>query len=1077
MRFPQVAVVSVVVVLLVALPLLAQSPNGTINGLVLDPSNRAISGADILVINDVTGVKYSGKTNGEGIYLVTNLPPGPYRLQVSKTGFKTLIKPDIILNVQAELSINFTLPIGAVYEALTVEGGAPLVNTENGTVSTVVDHNFVENLPMNGRSFQTLIDLTPGVVPTAILAGGTDSGQFSVNGQRASANYWTVDGVSANVGSSTSSSEGQMVAGAIGTTSVLGGTNSLVSIDALQEFRIQTSTFAPEFGRTPGAQISIATRSGANNFHGSIFDYLRNDVFDAENWFNGYTNQPPLPKARERQNDFGGTFSGPIVKGRTFFFFSYEGLRLRLPNTVITSVPDEAARASAAPAMQPYLNSYPLDLKQPDLGNGIAQFNASYSNPATLDAYSLRIDHRVGEKLSLFARYNYSPSNITQRALSGTALSSVLTSRITVNTATVGATWLVSPDLANDLRFNYSRTNASSDSATDTFGGAVPLSSLGFPSPYTSSNSLLLLCILSLESSCLEDGVNVSNVQRQWNLVDNVSIHKGTHTLKFGADYRRLSPTYAPLLYEQLAFFSDVPSAENGNLLFSLIVPNVGATFLFHNISVFGQDTWHVIPRLTVTYGVRWDTDLAPTTTSGPTIPAAVGFNLANFSNLGLAPAGTPAFKNTYRNFAPRVGLAYQFSDKRDWPTVARGGFGVFYDLATAETATLLLRGGYPFDAQGLPSFGGTFPLTGSAAEPPPIEPPNAANQGSFGAFDPNLKLPYSLQWNFALEQGLGPQQSLSASYIGSAGRRLIQTTEIISPNPNIGRADLLANTATSDYDALQLQFQRQLRNGLQVLGSYTWSHSIDTGSAGSVGNGSNEVASPVNPNANRGSSDFDARHAFSVGATYAIPTPKLSTLLKAIAGGWSLQNIIQARSSTPIEILDNNFSRLSNGATPDVRPDVFPGIPLYLYGRQYPGGKAINNNPGAVAGGCPDGSVSIGPFCPPPVDPNGFPLREGNLGRNALRAFPVFQWDFAVHRDFHIHDSLSLQFRAEVFNVLNHPNFAPPVGDISSAQFGLSTQTLGQYLSGGTLGAGGFSPLYQIGGPRSMQFALRLSF
>jgi hypothetical protein len=273
------------------------------------------------------------------------------------------------------------------------------------------------------------------------------------------------------------------------------------------------------------------------------------------------------------------------------------------------------------------------------------------------------------------------------------------------------------------------------------------------------------------------------------------------------------------------------------------------------------------------------------------------------------------------------------------------------------------------------------------------------------------------------------------------------------------------------------VQFERQLRSGLQVLGSYTWSHSIDTGSAGSLGNGSNEVASPVNPNANRGSSDFDVRHAFSVGATYTIPTPKLSAFGKTILGGWSVQNILQARSAGPIEILDNNFSRLSNGATPDVRPDVFPGIPLYLYGGQYPGGKAINNTPGAVPGGCPDGSVSVGPFCPPPVDMNGFPLREGNLGRNVLRAFPLFQWDFAVHRDFHLRDLLALQFRAEMFNVLNHPNFAPPVGDISSPQFGLSTQTLGQYLSGGTLGAGGFSPLYQIGGPRSMQFALKLNF
>jgi len=1065
------------VVLSTAFPLLAQSPNGAINGLVLDSSNRAISAAEILVINDVTGVKYSGKTNDEGIYIVTNLPPGSYRLQVSKAGFKTLIKPDIILNVQDTLSINFTLPVGAVFEAVTVEGGAPLVNTENGTVSTVVDHNFVENLPMNGRSFQTLIDLTPGVVPTAVVAGGTDSGQFSVNGQRASANYWMVDGVSANVGISTSSSEGQMVAGATGTASVLGGTNSLVSIDALQEFRIQTSTFAPEFGRTPGAQISIATRSGTNQLHGSIFDYLRNDVFDANNWFNGYTNRPALPKARERQNDFGGTLSGPIAKGRSFFFFSYEGLRLRLPNTAMTSVPDQGARTNATPAMQPYFNAYPLDLKQPDLGNGIAQFNASYSNPATLDAYSLRIDHHLRDKLSLFGRYNYSPSKIAQRAVSGSALSSVLTSKITVQTATVGATWLASPELDNDLRFNYSRTNASSAAAIDNFGGAAPLPSLGFPSPYTASNSLLLLCILSLESSCLEDGINVSNAQRQVNLVDTVSIHKGTHNLKFGADYRRLSPTYAPLLYEQLDFFSDVPSTEKGSLSFSLIVPNVGATFLFHNISAFGQDTWHVVPRLTVTYGLRWDTDLAPTTTSGPSIPAAIGFSLVNFSNLGLAPPGTAAFRNTYGNFAPRLGLAYQFSEKRDWGTVLRGGFGLFYDLATSETATLLLRGGYPFNAQGLPSFGGTFPLTGSAAAPPPIEPPNAENQGSFGAFDPHFKLPYTFQWNVAMEQGLGAHQTLSASYVGAAGRRLIQTTEIISPNPNIGRADLLANTATSDYDALQMQFQRRLREGLQLLGSYTWSHSIDTGSAGSLGNGSNEVASAANPKGNRGSSDFDVRHAFSIGATYAIPTPKLSGLARAIAGGWSLQNIIQARSATPIEILDNNFSRLSNGSTPDVRPDVYSGIPLYLYGRQYPGGKAINNTPGALAGGCPDGSVSVGPFCPPPVDANGFPLREGDLGRNALRAFPLFQWDFAVHRDFHIRDSLALQFRAEMFNVLNHPNFAPPVGDISSPQFGLSTQTLGQYLSGGTLGAGGFSPLYQIGGPRSMQFALRLNF
>src|SRR5258708_5497915 len=243
-----------------------------------------------------------------------------------------------------------------------------MVNTESAAVSTVVDRQFAENIPLNGRSFQTLIQLTPGVVLTA--NNGFDTGQFSVNGQRASSNYWMVDGVSANIGMAASPVSGNGLGGALGSSSVLGGTNSLVSVDAMQEFRIQTSTFAPEFGRTPGGQISIVTRSGTNQFHGTAFDYLRNDVFDANKWFNGVNilNPTPLPKAKERQNDFGGTLGGPILKNKTFFFFSYEGLRLRLPQTALTFVPDASftpggttnSRQNAIPALQPYLNAFPL---------------------------------------------------------------------------------------------------------------------------------------------------------------------------------------------------------------------------------------------------------------------------------------------------------------------------------------------------------------------------------------------------------------------------------------------------------------------------------------------------------------------------------------------------------------------------------------------------------------------------------------------------------------------------------------------------------------------------------------------
>ncbi|MGD0963286.1 MAG: TonB-dependent receptor [Candidatus Acidiferrales bacterium] len=1054
--------------LLFTASVVAQSPNGTINGFVLDPSGKPIAEAEITIVGDATGVQYAGKTNDEGIYVVTNLPPGPYRLQVSKVGFKTLIKPDITLNVQDALAINFTLPIGAVSETITVEGGAAMIDTQDGTVSTVVDRQFAENLPMNGRSFQTLIQLTPGVVLTT--SNGDDSGQFSVNGQRASSNYWMVDGVSANVGG-TAYFGGDGLAGATNTLSVLGGTNSLVSVDALQEFRIQTSTYAPEFGRTPGGQISIVTRSGSNQFHGTAFDYLRNDVFDAKDWFDGYTNDPPLPKARERQNDFGGTFSGPILRDKTFFFFSYEGLRLELPETALTTVPDLNARRNASPALQPFLNAYPFDPAQPDLGNGIAQFNRSFSNPASLDAYSIRVDHKLNQALQLFARYNYSPSAIVQRGSGGTPLSVVSPARIATQTATAGAIWIISPTITNDLRFNYSSTNSSSRYSLDNFGGAVPLSSLPLPGAYTSQNAELVFNIFTLTNGSYSEGRNVSTDQRQVNLVDNLSVQKGPHSLKFGVDFRRLSPVYAPHLYSQLVGFQNVASAETGAATLGSIGSDAAATLLFRNLGIFAQDTWRVFPRLTMTYGLRWDLDLSPSSIQGPILPGVTGFNLNDLSQLALAPAGTPPFKTFYGNFAPRVGIAYQFSQLPDWGTVIRGGFGIFYDLASSEAGNLILEAGYPFTARSncpnssnpaCPGGSLSFPFNSAVAAPPLIVPPSATSPGTLAAFDPNLELPYTLEWNVALEQALGRQQSLSASYVGSVGRRLIQSADVFSPNPNLAQAVLVSNGTSSSYNALQLQFQRRLSGGFQALASYTWSHSIDDASAGSLGSLSNAGVPTINPEVNRGPSDFDIRNAFSTGLTYEIPIPRMNSLANAIGGHWSAESVIQVRSAPPVNVFNTlyGFDELLSGLS-QVRPDVIPGIPFYLYGPQDPGGKAIN--PAA--------------FTAPPSDSFGDPLRQGDLGRNALRGFGATQWDFAVHREFAIHEALRLQFRAEIFNLLNHPNFGHPDPDLLDPTFGQATQMLGQSLNGNNLGGGAFSPLYQIGGPRSMQFSLKLMF
>jgi Carboxypeptidase regulatory-like domain/TonB dependent receptor len=1045
----------------------AQFETATVSGQVLDPSGLRITGALIKLVDIDRDTTTGTRTNPSGLYTFPSVRPGRYRMEVTVAGFKVVNITGLTVNVQDHLEQNFKLSVGSVSESVTVEGGAPMVDTESAAVSTVVDRQFAENLPLNGRSFQTLIQLTPGVVLTP---GGT-AGQFSVNGQRGVSNYWMVDGVSANIGIApyATAGSGLGLSGSLGSFDVFGGTSSLVSVDALQEFRIQTSTYAPEFGRTPGGQISIVTRSGTNQFHGTAFDYFRNDILDANDWFADAASQP---KPKERQNDFGGAFSGPILKDKTFFFFSYEGLRLRLPQVGKTTVPTLTARQNAIPAVQPYLNAFPLP-NGPSSGVDQAQFNSSFSNPATLNAYSIRIDHKLSERFTLFGRFNYAPASYLVRGL-GAALSDVGPIDSTTKTTTIGATWLVSPTITNDFRFNYSTVWGKTSEYLDAFGGAVPptlatLQASNFlPSPYTLNTGQIAFASFDLANGNLVAGAAQVNSQQQFNWVDGVSAQRGSHSLKFGIDFRRLSPGFGPQLYEQGEFFLDTPSAEAGNALVSAVSSSIGARLLFHNLSLYAQDTWRVKPRLSLTYGVRWDVDFAPSTANGPSLLAVTGFNLQDLSQLGIAPAGTPPFKTTYGNVAPRFGLAYETSQSQDWGMVVRGGFGVFYDLATSEVGNTINTFQYPFGAN-TQSFGATFPLSATAAAPPPITAANLALSGELFASDPNLNEPYTLQWNVALEQGLGRDQTATVSYIGSAGRRLLARETITAPNANFGFADLASNAGTSDYNALQIQFQRRLADGLQALASYTWSHSIDTGSFGGYENGAFDSLS-----GNRGPSDFDIRNAFSAGVTYDVPAPKTNDFGNAVLRGWSLQNVIQARSAPPVDITDPSFSQLFGAkSSVMIRPDIVSGIPLYLSGPQYPGGKALNGTPNQSGPGC------FGPFCPPPTDSTtGLPLRQGNLGRNALRGFGATQWDLAVHRDFPIHESLKLQFRAEMFNVLNHPNFGPPSSTLGSALFGQATQMFGKSLTGnGGPGGGGFDPLYQIGGPRSIQLALKLIF
>jgi len=1026
-----------------------QSTNASMTGYVTDPSKLAIVGAKVIVINSDTNVRYGTTTNGVGSYDVPNLPPGRYRIEVEKVGFNTVVRPDVILHVQDTAAINFEMAVGSVSEIITIEAGGVVINTTDATVGTVIDRNFVENLPLNGRSFNTLLQLTPGVVIPAGSEEANQTGQFSISGQRTSANNFLVDGVSANFGVSSTAVLGTSGTGATQAFSALGATSSLVSVEALQEFRIETSSFAPEFGRSPGGQVSLTTRSGTNQFHGGIYEYFRNDVLDANNWF---ANQAGLPRAAERHNDFGGFLGGRLKKDKTFFFLSYEGARLRQPNTANVQVPSAFARTTAPSPIAPFLLAYPEpDDKTISPGVYVGRFTGNYSNPATLNAGSIRIDHVFSSRFSIFGRYNEAPSDAANRSQQN---SEVDTTVVGTRTLTVGAAMLLGSQISNNLRGNYSVQNSSLVSSLDTLGGAVPpnLNVLGpgLPSPANSSLGFYLYDIGGFYST----GPVSRNRATQLNFADDLSLTRGVHQWKFGADYRAIFLGYGPAPALITYYVSSIPNflatgqADDG---IGGATQNP-ARILAQSTSLYGQDTWKATTRLTLTYGLRWELSPAPSGRGATRLAAWTNVN--NPAALVLAPPGTALWATTYTNFAPRAGIAYNLTPSGDF--VVRAGGGVFYDLGSDTAASLASN--FPNVAF---SFGppASLPLTNAAAYLPPIslQPPYPSDL-AYG-FAPNLKLPRSYQWNLALEKSFAGKQAISLTYIGQAGRDLLRQEGMNQPNANFqGDFFLTLNTARSNYDALQLQYRRPLSNHLQALLNYQWSHSLDNASNDSAATISHTIISAGDDYA---SSDFDVRHSFSGALYYAIPSSRGTDWLGRLTKDWSIEAMIVARSGFPFNA--NAVTVPIAGAY--ARPDLVPGQPFYLYGEQC---ASVFQGLGVLNAGqsCPGGQG---------LNPQAFSIpsttRQGNEGRNDIPGFGLTQVDFSIGRKFTLTERLGLQFRTDAFNLLNHPNFLNPFAYIGAGQgFLLSTYMLNQ-------GLGGLNPLFQEGGPRSLQLSLKLNF
>jgi hypothetical protein len=1046
----------------------AQLELAGVSGRVTDTSGGVVLGAEVEIKNVETNVSTVVETNQDGLYNIPSLHPGHYLINVRRTGFKSVTVTELQLNVQDNVVRNFVLQVGSMSETVTVEGSGINMNTTDAAVSTVIDRNFVENMPLNGRSFQDLLTLTPGVsyVGTSFgsSSGPSNSGNITVNGQRTEANYFTVDGVSANVGAPLGGyGVGAGFGGGTPATTALGTTQSIVSVDALQEFRATTSTYSAEYGRTPGGQFSFTTRSGKNDWHGSAFDYFRNEALDANNWFNDASN-PQVPKEKERQNDFGGVLGGPIRiphlydgKDKTFFFFSYEGLRLWTPNGLETaSVPDLSLRQQAPAALQPVLDAFPLPNKGEDgLNDGLGIYQVGSSYPSSIDSISVRIDHNFTEKFKIFGRYASTASSSSNYNLSE-SFSAVINSRL----VTLGVTNLVSSNQANELRFNVTQTNSFINQVSTDMGGATPFDPTTLPGangkslPATGSYFYFGLFFGGQPSITI--GKNI-NSQRQYNVTDAYSWTVGRHSLKFGLDWRRLATLSSEgILSESFGFPSEAAVLANniGSSGFAQAVSDLPTPVepLYKNFSAFAQDEWKVTARLSLSLGLRWDIDPAPGNLTGPS-PYTLN-QIANLSAAELAPAGTPLWKTDWHGFAPRVGGAYVLRQTPARETVLRAGFGVFYDMGNAMGSSGVGGVGY----QSYINFSNvSFPLDSvqMTLPPPSIAPPY---NSSVSAFDPNLKLPYTLQWNLALEQALGTKQALTISYIGSAGRRLLETYNVSpSDNPNFPPdctycLSVTKNGPTSDYDALQLQFQRRLSHGLQAFVAYTFSHSIDDAS-------SNFDLSDL---LERASSDFDIRHNFQVAATYDVPGEYSNPVLSVILKGWAVDARVTARSALPVDVIGSGGIDPVTGQQLLFHPNLVAGQPLYLYGSAYPGGRIINYYAFNV------------PASGPGYD------SEGDTPRNYARGFGASQLNFALRREFPIHERLHLQFRAEAFNLFNHPTFASIVNYLFVGPYNPSIcVTCGFGVANATLNnaGGNVNSLYQTGGPRSLQIALKLVF
>jgi hypothetical protein len=1139
-------VVTVFLVLVGCLPAFAQRAD--VSGVVVDQTGGVLPGVAVTIVKSDQGLKRETVTDGSGHFSMALLQPGKYVLSAQIDGFAPFEMKDLVLNIGDALALSIKMQVAGLGEAVTVKGEASK-SAISATVGTVIDRQFVENIPLNGGTLQSLLAITPGVV----MAAG--DGQMSINGLRTDSNYLTVDGVSANIGVTRGSGT---VAVALGSTalpgtpevnaagatpgfSAVGTTNNLFSIEELQEFKTETSNSSAAFGRQAGGQIGITTRSGSNQLHGSVYEYYRSDKFDGADWFTT-ASATPIPKQKLSQNQFGATFGGPIVKNRMFFFANYEGLRLTLPQTAtLRVVPSSAMRSLAGldPTVKKLINAYPLPTDEtsgctlrtvaistatwsalPSASQGGAVYSPSIpegtvvgacytdapSSRTTMNAFRVKFDYQLNANHSIWARVNTAPVSSQTFTLANRQFSDGDT-----YTVTTGYKAVLSARMLNDLTVNWSKNLADMQRDLIVLNGATPYaSSLLLPS-FAPTKSIIVQSLPSaMANTSPQLGPSLGNVQEQWNITDNFRYVRGRHTFGAGFDVRRLMPVYSKQEYQVTYGFStsqSTPTIRTALDLFTASSPLIGSlsTFAYDtvamqttNFSAYVQDHWTVSRRLTLDLGVRWDVNTPPT---GTNVPLYTLSGFPDFSALKLTTE--PFFKTKYNAFAPRIGAAYQLSGAPGREMVLRGGYGLYSDLGMGAVSAA----GYQFPysrslAAALRSV--PFPASEANLAAPAalsLDPPYTGQ--SFSLMGPGYMLPRVQQWNITLERTFWSNNIVSVAYVGSAGRHLLRryyygtsaTYPATANNPLPGNPNFLnarlnvtrndgAYGDVSDYKALQISYFRRLSHGLQALANYTWSKAEDTGSSsvnsavGTTSASTENFGQSTAPTAadTKGYSDFDRRHLFNAAVTYELPNLKsrnktLDLIEAIVVRGWATDLIFKYQSAAPLTPFYSYIDSVS-GVGFFYRADQVAGQDVWLTDPTLPGGKRLNPAAFAVPSGVGAGLSTS---------------RNGNIVRNSIRGFDLYQLDFSLRRTIAVTRGLKAQFKVEVFNVTNHPNFSPSntlvatvqgaTGAItSSSSFGRTTSMFAKAPSPGATG-GTLNSLYAIGGPRSMQFTVKLLF